>query len=117
MTAAVHLYGDASPMPTAIHMQPGQTRSNPLRLVLTRSTPMHRVARYAKLAVRLATVRRLDDQWLATIDGFPGVWACEDSVVEALSVLEHVVVDWALLKLEDGDRDLPRIGGADLNAR
>jgi len=74
---------------------------------------MDKVERYAKLAVRHARVEQINGQWLATIEGFPGVWACERSVIEALSVLEEVVVDWTRLKIEDGDGDLPRLEDID----
>lgn len=67
------------------------------------------VKQYAKRAVRHANVETLGGQWLATIEGFPGVWACEDSVIEALAVLEEVVFDWALLKIQNADDDLPQI--------
>jgi predicted RNase H-like HicB family nuclease len=82
-----------------------------------RPMPVGLISRYAKLAVRSAIVSQQDDgRWLATIREFPGVWAREDSAVEALAVLEEVVFDWALLKVEDSDRDLPTLGDIDLNA-
>jgi predicted RNase H-like HicB family nuclease len=85
---------------------PGDDRPMPVGLIL----------RYAELAVRHAVVEQQEGgQWLATIRDFPGVWACEESAVEALEVLEEVVFEWALLKVEDSDRDLPRLGDIDLN--
>jgi hypothetical protein len=81
-----------------------------------RPMPVSLILRYADLAVRHAIVEPQDDgQWLATIHGFPGVWAREQSAVEALEVLKEVVFEWALLKIEDSDRDLPSVGDIDLN--
>ncbi len=82
----------------------------------SRPMPVHLVEKYADLAVRHAMVMQEDDgMWLAKIDGFPGVWASEPSVVEALAVLKEVVFEWALLKIEDADRDLPPLGDINLN--
>lgn len=85
--------------------QPGEGKPIPIGLI----------SQYAKLAARRAMVEQSDGQWLTTIHGFPGVWACEQSAVEALAVLEEVVFEWALLKVEDSDRDLPVLGDIDLN--
>ena len=111
---AVHVY-ETPRTPTFMRTQPGLTRFNSLRMVPNPPASTHKVERYAKLAVRHATVEQIEGQWLATIEGFPGVWACEGSAIEALSVLEQVVVDWALLKIQDGDGDLPRLGDFDPN--
>lgn len=87
-----------------------------IRAGQVRPVPVHLVERYSKLAVRHAVVELQEDgQWLARIEGFPGVWTCEAGALEALTVLEEVVFDWALLKMEDGDRDLPVLGDLDLN--
>jgi predicted RNase H-like HicB family nuclease len=86
--------------------KPGTDRPMPVSLIL----------RYAELAVRHAIVDQQEDgEWLATIRGFPGVWARERSAVEALDVLKEVVFEWALLKVEDEDRDLPSLSDIDLN--
>jgi predicted RNase H-like HicB family nuclease len=85
---------------------PGADRPMPVSLIL----------RYAELAVRHAIVEPQEDgQWLATIRDFPGVWAREQSAVEALTVLKEVAFEWAILKIEDSDRDLPPVGDIDLN--
>ena len=82
---------------------------------LHRPIPVHLVEKYADLAVRHAMVAQEDDgMWIAKIDGFPGVWASELSAVEALDVLKEVVFEWALLKIEDADRDLPPLGDINL---
>jgi hypothetical protein len=81
-----------------------------------RPMPVSLILRYADLAVRHAIVEQQEDgRSLATIREFPGVWACEDSAWEALGVLKEVVFEWALLKIEDSDRDLPSLGDIDLN--
>src|SRR4051812_20670910 len=66
------------------------------------------VAEYARLAVREATLDRRDDgSWFAEIPRFEGVWASEASAKETLDALEEVVFDWAVLKIQHEDRDLP----------
>jgi len=81
-----------------------------------RPMPVNLIEHYAELAVQRAMVQQQEDgAWLATIRDFPGVWAREKSVIEALEVLREVVFGWALLKVEDEDRDLPPLGDIDLN--
>jgi predicted RNase H-like HicB family nuclease len=81
-----------------------------------RPMPVNLIFRYAELAVQLADLEQQDDgQWLATVRDLPGVWACEVSAMEALLVLREVIFEWALLKVEDSDRDLPKLGDIDLN--
>jgi hypothetical protein len=85
-------------------------------VVFQRPLPMQLIGEYAGLAVRHANVAQQDDgEWLATIEGFAGVWAKEPSQKEALDVLEEVVFEWVLLKIHDEDRDLPVLESLDLN--
>jgi hypothetical protein len=67
---------------------------------------------YASEAVRYAVVKELDTgELVASIPGFDGVWASADDREALMGELESVVRDWTLLKIEDGDRDLPVIPG------
>ncbi len=78
--------------------------------------PMQLIEKYCELAARHATSKRLaDGEWFATILGFEGVWAKEPSEQRALEVLEEVVLDWTLLKIQHKDKDLPVIEEIDLN--
>lgn len=78
--------------------------------------PIGLIQKYAKLAVKLATVKQHPDgHWFAEIPRFQGVWAKEASARESLEVLEDVLFDWLLLKIQDEDRDLPSIETIDLN--
>lgn len=71
---------------------------------------------YARMAVRDASVRQLENgEHFAEIESMPGVWASAASGVDALRELKEVVEDWAHLKIQDGDKDLPKIGGINLN--
>ena len=87
------------------------------RVIVRRPFPVHILEDYARLAVRRATVRQLEDDggWFAEIVDFDGAWSCEASPAEALEVLQEVIFDWALLKIQDEDRDLPVIGDIDPN--
>lgn len=78
--------------------------------------PMQLIEKYAEVAVRHAILKRLaDGEWFAKIPGFQGAWAKEPSQEQVLKVLEEVVLDWTLLKLEHRDRDLPVLEEIDLN--
>lgn len=77
--------------------------------------PTQLIEKYAEVAVRHATLKRHPDGWVATILGFPGVWAKERSKEQTLEVLKEVVLDWTFLKIEHQDRDLPVIEEIDLN--
>ncbi len=77
--------------------------------------PMQLIDKYVRVAVQHATWKRHPDGWVATILGFPGVWAKERSREQTLEVLREVVQDWTLLKIQHKDHDLPIIEEIDLN--
>ena len=90
---------------------------DPLEVRYGRPLPVQLIRRYAKLAALRAETERLDDgSWYAEIRNFPGVWAQGDSEEETLEQIEAVVHDWAFLKIQDEDRDLPIVSTIDLNA-
>ncbi len=67
-------------------------------------------------AVRHAWKRELEPGlWIATVAGVTGAMADGDSEQEVTRRLPTVLHDWAWLKIDDGDRDIPVIGGVDLN--
>jgi hypothetical protein len=43
------------------------------------------------------------------------VWANEETQRDCLNVLDEVLVDWLLLKIQDEDRDIPVLENIDLN--
>lgn len=89
---------------------------DPLEVHYGRPLPVQLIRRYARIAAWRAETERLDDgSWYAEVPNFPGVWAQGDSEEEAVRELETVVRDWAILKIQDKDRDLPVIGLIDLN--
>ena len=74
------------------------------------------VERWAEVAVSYAIVRTIDDPagLIATVAGIDGAWGFGQSEDEALDDLRSVLVDWASLKLEDGDDDIPSMEGVHL---
>ena len=74
---------------------------------------------WAEAAISHATVRTINDPagLVATVAGIDGAWGFGQSEDEALDDLKSVLVDWASLKLQDGDdipseaRDGNRLGG------
>ena len=56
-----------------------------------------------------------DESWFAQIPGFPGVWASQRSAEGTETELRETLHEWVLLKIQDGDRDLPVIDFIDLN--
>ena len=77
--------------------------------------PMQLIEKYVEVAMRHATLQRHPDGWFAKIPGFQGVWAKERSNEQTLEVLQEVLLDWTLLKIEHQDNDLPVIEEIDLN--
>lgn len=84
-------------------------------VVLRRPIPMQLLDRYARAAVLRARPKELDDGWYVDVEDLPGVWATRESVQEALEELHEVVIEWALLKIRDDDRDFPILDGINLN--
>ena len=68
---------------------------------------------WADVAVRHAIVRRIEDpdELVATVAGIPGAWGAGATPAEALGELHSVLIGWATLKLDDGDRDIPDMEG------
>ena len=68
---------------------------------------------WADIAARHAIVRRIEDpdELVATIAGIPGAWGSGATPDEALGELHSVLIGWATLKVNDGDRDIPDMEG------
>lgn len=81
-------------------MASGDARHNPIAL-------------WANIAIRHATVRPIEDpdELVATVANIPGAWGSGASPNEALADLHSVLIGWATLKLDDGDRDIPDMEG------
>ena len=77
---------------------------------------MRLIGLWAEVAVAHAIVRTIRDPagFVATVAGIEGTWGFGDSSAEALEELESVLIDWASLKLEDGDDDIPSMEGVHL---
>lgn len=74
------------------------------------------LAQWAGAAVSHAVVRSIDDPagLVATVVGIDGAWGFGSSPEEALDDLKSVLIDWAALKLADGDDDIPSMEGVHL---
>lgn len=84
--------------------------------VVKKVIPEALFAKYMSLANRLAITSRIDDGgYFAEIPGFFGLWGDGVDEVSAREDLSDALEDWLLLKIGDGDRDLPILGGVDLN--
>ena len=97
------------------------TRSRPLTIVKgeQRPIPLLAVRRYAEEAVRVfRESKQYDDgTWFMRVQGFDGPWSDGVSEREATRELVDVIYEWALLKIEDRDRDFPVVPGTfDLNS-
>jgi predicted RNase H-like HicB family nuclease len=74
------------------------------------------VDRYVAMAMRKATPERTEsNKWYCALSPFPGVWAEGDSVKECLDTLEEVLREWLILKIVDGDNDMPVVDDIDLS--
>lgn len=80
----------------------------------------NRIDRWATVAIAEAEVERLDDPegfYFASVPNAPGAWSYEPTADQARGVLHEVLVGWAMLKLADGDDDIPDFAGIRLGGR
>lgn len=81
----------------------------------TISLPGDLMKRYLTVALRAAVPKQTDEgRWYCALDACPGVWAEERSPKECLDTLEEVLKEWLVLKIVDGDRDIPVVDEIDL---
>ena len=71
------------------------------------------IVRWADIAVRHAIVQPIEDpdELVASVANVPRAWGSGASPDEALADLHSVLIGWAALKLDDGDRDIPDMEG------
>ena len=73
------------------------------------------ITAYISKAMDLAQYKTLDDgQQFGEVPGFPGVWATGKDITVCGEELQEVLEEWLLLKLQDGDDDIPIVEGIDL---
>lgn len=74
------------------------------------------VEQWADIALSHAIVREIEDPsgLIARVVGVKGSWGFGQSAGEALAELRTSLVDWASIKLEDGDDDIPSMEGVHL---
>ncbi|WP_419944085.1 type II toxin-antitoxin system HicB family antitoxin [Candidatus Poriferisodalis sp.] len=73
---------------------------------------------WAEAATKRASLREIEDPAgvVATVAGLDGVWAQGADAPAARAELLEVLIDWAALKIEHGDDDIPSIDGVSLYA-
>lgn len=77
--------------------------------------PLLTVRKYARAATLEAVSKQYEDgAYYVEVPSLRGVWAEGPDLEAARRELEDVVFEWALIKLDDGDDDIPRVGGIDL---
>jgi predicted RNase H-like HicB family nuclease len=70
---------------------------------------------YCAAAMRHARFERMEDgRWWAEIPPCPGVWGTGATQAAAAADCRDALEGWILLKLRDGDDDLPTIDGLTL---
>ena len=74
--------------------------------------------KWAEAAAKHAKLREIDESAgvVATVAGLDGVWAQGADARAAKTELVEVLIDWAALKMEHGDDDIPSIDGVSLYA-
>jgi predicted RNase H-like HicB family nuclease len=83
----------------------------------TKHLPQQIVDGYMRAALNRAEPKRLPDgDWFWEIPGFKGVWASAAAPDRAVEELREVLFDWLVLKIEEGDRDIPVIDQISLNS-
>ena len=76
------------------------------------------IATWANAAISHAEVEPIEDPngYFATVPGARGAWGFGETVAEAINELEEVLVDWATLKLSNGHKGIPAMGGIHLGS-
>ena len=66
------------------------------------------IATWASAAISHAEVEPIEDPngYFATVPGARGAWGFGETVAEATTELEEVLVDWATLKLPNGRKGI-----------
>lgn len=78
--------------------------------------PRDLIAAWASAAISHAEVEPIKDPngYFATVPGARGAWGFGETIAEAIAELEEVLVDWATLKLSNGHKSIPAMGGIHL---
>jgi len=85
--------------------------------VVTISLPGDMLERYIDVALRVARPSQTDTgAWYFALDRFPGVWGDGESRKACLDALEEVLKEWLVIKLANGDTDIPVVDEIDLTA-
>ncbi|WP_420625039.1 hypothetical protein [Candidatus Poriferisodalis sp.] len=76
------------------------------------------IVTWAEAAAKHASLREINDPAgvVATVAGLDGVWAQGADAGAVRAELLEVLIDWAALKIEHGDDDIPSIDGVSLYA-
>ena len=92
-----------------------EPRTPPAR---TSSDQQAQIATWAEAALEHAGLADIAESAgvVATVDGLDGVWAHGANAQAAKRELFDVLIDWAALKIEHGDDDMPGIDGVSLYA-
>ena len=81
-----------------------------------RPLPVQLIRRYARAAASRAVVEQLNGgRWYGEVRALRGVWADGDSPSVVRDTLAEVAEEWALIRIERGDRDIPIVDTIDLN--
>jgi hypothetical protein len=96
--------------------------SRSLYLVASREVPVEPtvdvldriIDRWVELAMRHSRVRKLSGTWVADVAGVDGAWIDGRTKKEAIGELPEVLREWVVMKLEDGDQDIPPMEGVKL---
>jgi len=79
--------------------------------------PEEMLNRYVDVALRPASPKQLPTgEWYCALENFAGVWADGESLKGCLDTLAEVLKEWLVIKVVNGDADLPIIDEIDLTA-
>ena len=84
-------------------------------VVFTKYIPMTLFDRYVAAVAQQVNCVCEDNHFYCDAIGFSGVWGEGDSAEAALNDFREALEEWVLIKVEDGDKDLPVVAGIDLN--
>ena len=103
--------------PDPVHAFPTRAPALSTSVPTTPALDEELLRQWIAAAISCAVIRDIqDDEGMeATVDGIQGALGYGYSPEEAMQSLESALFDWVSIKLSKSDKDIPQMGGIELN--
>ena len=103
--------------PDPVHAFPTRAPALSTSVPTTPTTDEEPVRQWIAAAISRAVIRDIqeDEGMEATVEGIQGALGYGYSHEEAMRSLESALFDWVAIKLSKSDKDIPQMGGIELN--